>query len=76
MALTAYAYRYCDNDSYRKFSLAIVTNRPGSPNLGPFTLSGLIRSLKPGKMLRYDYVPEFRSALYAPQPLAAMLERR
>lgn len=40
VALTAYAYEYCDNDSYNEVSLSIVTNKPGSSNLGPFTLIG------------------------------------
>lgn len=40
VALTAYAYHYCDNDSYNEISLAIVTNRPGSSNLGPISLIG------------------------------------
>lgn len=39
--------------------------------LGEGTLSETIRSLKLGKMLKYEYVPEFQSALYAPAPLAA-----
>lgn len=38
VALTAYAYHYCDNDSYNEISLAIVTNKPGSSNLGPISL--------------------------------------
>lgn len=38
VALTAYAYHYCDNDSYNEISLAIVTNEPGSSNLGPISL--------------------------------------
>ena len=33
------------------------------------SLSTYIKALKLGKLLRYDYVPEFQSALYAPQPL-------
>lgn len=40
VALTAYEYAYCDNDSYREISLAIVTNRPGHASFGPFTLIG------------------------------------
>ncbi|NOV24432.1 acetoacetate decarboxylase (ADC) [Cupriavidus necator] len=36
--LTAYAYHYCDNDSYNEIGLSIVTNRPGGANLGPLTL--------------------------------------
>lgn len=38
IALTAYTYRYCDNDSYNEIGLSIVTNQPGSSNFGPFTL--------------------------------------
>lgn len=40
VALTAYAYAYCDNDSYHEISLAIATSKPGSASLGPFTLIG------------------------------------
>jgi len=40
VALTAYAYRYCDNDSYNEISLAIVTNKPGSASFGPLTVLG------------------------------------
>ncbi|MCP3020416.1 acetoacetate decarboxylase (ADC) [Cupriavidus basilensis] len=38
VALTAYAYDYCDNDSYNEIGLSVITNRPGSANLGPLTL--------------------------------------
>lgn len=38
VALTAYTYRYCDNDSYNEVGLSVVTNRPGSSSFGPFTL--------------------------------------
>lgn len=38
VALTAYAYHYCDNDSYNEISLAIVTNKPGDSNMGPISL--------------------------------------
>lgn len=38
-------------------------------NLGKGALSDLIRSLSLGKMLKYEYVPEFQSALYAPKVL-------
>lgn len=44
VALTAYAYHYCDNDNYNEISLAIVTNKPGSPSLGPLSLFGQSRS--------------------------------
>lgn len=40
VAFTAYAYRYCDNDSYNEVALSIVTNKPGSANLGPVSLIG------------------------------------
>ncbi|MES2818678.1 MAG: acetoacetate decarboxylase (ADC) [Pseudomonadota bacterium] len=40
VAFTAYAYHYCDNDSYNEIALSIVTNKPGSSNLGPVTLIG------------------------------------
>ncbi|WP_252273377.1 acetoacetate decarboxylase (ADC) [Pseudomonas subflava] len=40
VALTAYAYHYCDNDSYNEIALSIVTNKPGDANLGPVTLVG------------------------------------
>lgn len=40
VALTAYAYHYCDNDSYNEIALSIITNKPGSSNLGPITLVG------------------------------------
>ncbi|UCP00600.1 acetoacetate decarboxylase (ADC) [Metapseudomonas lalkuanensis] len=40
VALTAYAYEYCDNDSYNEIALSIVTNEPGSSNLGPISLVG------------------------------------
>lgn len=40
IALTAYAYHYCDNDSYNEIGLSVVTNRPGSSNLGPLSLIG------------------------------------
>ena len=40
VALTAYTYRYCDNDSYNEIGLSVVTNRPGSTSFGPFTLLG------------------------------------
>lgn len=39
------------------------------------SLSAYIESLDLGKMMKYEYVPEFQSALYSPEPLKAMLER-
>lgn len=38
--MTAYAYEYCDNDSYNEIALSIVTNKPGKSNLGPISLVG------------------------------------
>lgn len=40
VALTAYAYHYCDNDSYNEIGLSVVTNKPGASNWGPFSLLG------------------------------------
>ncbi|MFZ8169107.1 hypothetical protein ACO1HB_09780 [Alteromonas macleodii] len=40
VALTAYAYHYCDNDSYNEIALSIITTKPGSSSWGPFTLMG------------------------------------
>ena len=40
VALTAYAYHYCDNDSYNEIGLSVVTSKPGSSNWGPFSLLG------------------------------------
>ncbi|WP_051109901.1 acetoacetate decarboxylase family protein [Massilia niastensis] len=38
VALTAYEYQYCDNDSYNEISLSIVTTKPGTIDLGPVSL--------------------------------------
>nr|WP_194790513.1 acetoacetate decarboxylase (ADC) [Pseudomonas sp. UFMG81] len=43
-----------------------------SLTLGDGSLSRYIRSLGLGRMVKYEYVPEFQSALYAPKPLAAL----
>ncbi|WP_062469543.1 hypothetical protein [Variovorax boronicumulans] len=40
VALTAYSYRYCDNDSYNEIGLSVVTNKPGATSFGPLTLLG------------------------------------
>ncbi|MDH4553698.1 acetoacetate decarboxylase (ADC) [Pseudomonas sp. BN417] len=40
VAFTAYSYEYCDNDRYNEIALSIVTNKPGSSNLGPISLIG------------------------------------
>lgn len=39
VALTAYAYHYCDNDSYNEFALSIVTTAPGKLNMGPVSMA-------------------------------------
>ncbi|WP_442758381.1 MULTISPECIES: acetoacetate decarboxylase (ADC) [unclassified Pseudomonas] len=44
--------------------------------LGDGTLSNYLRTLKLGKMMKYEYVPEFQSALYAPKPLAGLIGER
>ncbi|KRV64060.1 acetoacetate decarboxylase (ADC) [Pseudomonas citronellolis] len=41
--------------------------------LGDGELSSYIKSLKLGKMLKYEYVPQFQSALYAPKPLGELV---
>lgn len=33
------------------------------------SLSTYIKALDLGKLVKYEYVPEFQSALYAPKPL-------
>jgi hypothetical protein len=38
VALTAYAYEYCDNDSYNEVALSVITSKPGASSFGPFTL--------------------------------------
>ncbi len=40
VALTAYTYDYCDNDSYNEIGLSVITNKPGSASFGPLTLLG------------------------------------
>lgn len=44
--------------------------------LGDGSLSNYLRALKLGKMMKYEYVPEFQSALYAPKPLANLIGER
>lgn len=41
-----------------------------SLSLGDGSLATFIKSLGLGKLLKYEYVPRFQSALYAPEPLA------
>jgi hypothetical protein len=43
-------------------------------SLGSGSFSEFIRSLRLGKMIRYDYIPDFQSALYAPEPLNDLLD--
>ena len=40
--------------------------------LGEGKLSSFIKSLDIGSMLKYEYVPDFQSALYAPKPLTSL----
>lgn len=40
VALTAYTYSYCDNDSYNEIALSVITNKPGHSSWGPLTLAG------------------------------------
>lgn len=44
--------------------------------LGDGALSNYLRTLKLGKMMKYEYVPAFQSALYAPRPLAGLIGER
>lgn len=38
IAITAYVYHYCDNDSYNEWSISIVTTKSKSTNWGTFSL--------------------------------------
>lgn len=38
IAITAYSYHYCDNDSYNEIAVSIVTSKLGGSNWGPFSL--------------------------------------
>lgn len=40
VALTAYTYEYCDNDSYNEVALSVITAKPSATSFGPFTLIG------------------------------------
>ena len=44
--------------------------------LGEGSLSNYLRAVKLGKMMKYEYVPEFQSALYASQPLTNLTGQR
>ncbi|WP_434702357.1 acetoacetate decarboxylase (ADC) [Pseudomonas sp. Z1-12] len=68
----AYGYaisRQLSHGSSRDADTATLT-------LGDGSLSNYIRALKLGKMMKYEYVPEFQSALYAPKPLASLIGER
>lgn len=68
----AYAYavsRQLRHGSSRDADSATLT-------LGDGSLSNYLRTLKLGKMMKYEYVPEFQSALYAPKPLAGLIGER
>jgi hypothetical protein len=68
----AYGYavsRQLSHGSSRDADAATLT-------LGDGSLSNYLRDLKLGKMLKYEYVPEFQSALYAPKPLATLVGNR
>lgn len=42
IAITSYAYHYCDNDSYNELSISIVTTKPNKSNWGLISLMGEI----------------------------------
>lgn len=42
VAITSYAYNYCDNDAYNELSIAIVTTKPDASNWGLISLMGEI----------------------------------
>ena len=68
----AYGYavsRQLSHGSSRDADAATLTLSGGS-------LSNYLRSLKLGKMMKYEYVPEFQSALYAPKPLVTLVGER
>lgn len=43
IAISSYAYHYCDNDSYNELSISIVTTRPDQRNLGLISLMGQLK---------------------------------
>ncbi len=60
----------------RQLSHASSTNEESvSLTLNEGSLSTFMKSLKLGKMMKYEYVPHFQSALYAPQPLKSILDK-
>lgn len=46
IAITSYAYHYCDNDLYNELSISIVTTKPGSNNWGLISLMGELNDKK------------------------------
>lgn len=50
IAITAYAYHYCDNDSYNELSISIVTTKPDAGNWGVFSL---LREVKNNSLWGY-----------------------
>ena len=68
----AYGYavsRQLSHGSSRDADSVTLTLSDGS-------LSNYLRAMKLGKMMKYEYVPEFQSALYAPKPLASLIGER
>jgi len=43
IAITSYAYHFCDNDSYNELSISIVTTKPNKCNWGLLSLMGEIK---------------------------------
>ncbi|WP_374462514.1 acetoacetate decarboxylase (ADC) [Chryseobacterium sp.] len=43
IAITSYAYHYCDNDFYNELSISIVTTQPGRSNWGLISLMGELK---------------------------------
>jgi hypothetical protein len=44
IAMTSYAYNYCDNDSYNELSISIVTTEPNKSNFGLISLMGEVNN--------------------------------
>ncbi len=44
IAITSYAYHYCDNDSYNELSISIVTTEPNKSNWGLISLMGEVNN--------------------------------
>jgi hypothetical protein len=44
VAVTSYAYHYCDNDSYNELSISIVTTEPNKNNWGLISLMGEVKN--------------------------------